>query len=229
MSWRRLGLKGKRPWGWRWGGGGFGLTADVSHRDLRVLLSPPHSPPPPRLAPTDRTYWPVFNKAPVLGRFLSSSINCRRGVTRARERARDREHERRVEREGERDGQNEGRRRERLIWLRDGGSREWGAGIHFGKSSLLGLHFSTSYTADSRLVEYETATTRQAVVQQRAVTAHNATTLFQRTLRPLEFSQWLIGPTEVVVPSFVVVVSAHVRWWRLKENPRLASFSFPLW
>ena len=69
------------------------------------LCNPPWlTPPPSPFAPTDRTHWPVFNKAPVLGRFLSSSINCSREVTQGRERARE------IEREGggkEGDGKNE--------------------------------------------------------------------------------------------------------------------------
>ena len=83
------------------------------------LCNPPNSPSPSPFAPTDRTHWPVFNKAPVLGRFLSSSINCSRGVTQGRERAREIEsmrEEAERERERGRDGKNE----------RDGGKEKEG-------------------------------------------------------------------------------------------------------
>lgn len=68
------------------------------------LCNPLNSPPSSPFAPTDRTHWPVFNKAPVLGRFFSSSINCSGGVTQGRERAREIEsmRERQIEMEGKR-------------------------------------------------------------------------------------------------------------------------------
>lgn len=80
-----------------------------------LFVIPLRLTPSVSVAPTDRTHWPVFNKAPVLGRFLSSSINCSQGVTQGREWVREiectRERQRERENENEREGgrQREGR------------------------------------------------------------------------------------------------------------------------
>lgn len=110
----------RRKWGvnnrlsWAWG-----------YQGAPLFVIPPDSPPPSPFAPTDRTHWPVFNKASVLGRFLWSSINCSRGVTQDREWVREiesvRGRLRGRERERERDGKNEKRGEGERQRRREGG------------------------------------------------------------------------------------------------------------
>lgn len=88
---------------------------------------------PPPLAPTDRTCRPVFNKAPVLGRFLSSSIKSSRGVIQGRERVRGIESTRKRERRRE---MKVKRRKVKLISLTNGGSNEKRTGTHCRGISL---------------------------------------------------------------------------------------------
>lgn len=91
--------------------------AGLGYQGAPLFVIPPDSPPPSPLAPADRTHWPVFNKAPVLGRFLSSSINCSREVTQGRERAREIE----SRREGEREAEKRGTERTREMEVKGGG------------------------------------------------------------------------------------------------------------
>lgn len=126
------------------------------HQGAPLFVIPSISLPPSVFAPTDRTHWPVFNKAPVLGRFLSSSINCSRGVTQGREWVSEMESTRGRRRDGKEKEREAGRqgeidliRRWRKQWMR------W-KNI-FSESLFLMLH-----TAENTLIEYETCCSKAA-------------------------------------------------------------------
>lgn len=96
----KVGSRKKRR---KWEGKNTGISAG-GYQGAPLFVIPPTHPLHPPFAPT---YWPVFNKAPVLGRFLSSSINCSREVTQGRERAREIESMRGRQRARESDGKSE--------------------------------------------------------------------------------------------------------------------------